>query len=80
MKATEQARQLVDRLTSTKSNLTQIRTIATECGKNQAIANELWKHGETSARLLALLILEKAIYLPIWIESVVGKKAVGREA
>lgn len=58
MNAIEQARGLVDRLASTKPNLTQIRAIANECGKNQETADELWKHGETSSRLLALLVLE----------------------
>lgn len=57
MSATEQARQLADRLASTRLNRTRIRAIADECGKNQATADELWMHGETSARLLALLIL-----------------------
>lgn len=62
MNAIEDAQQLIDRLNSTKPNLTQIRAIAKEYGKNQEIADELWKHGEANARLLALLIVDlKAI-------------------
>jgi hypothetical protein len=60
--AIEQAQQLIDRLNSTQPNRTQIRAIATEYGKNQETADELWTHGGTSARLLALLMLDlKAI-------------------
>ncbi|HEY0602576.1 MAG TPA: DNA alkylation repair protein [Herpetosiphonaceae bacterium] len=62
MNSLEDAQQLIDTLNSTKPNLTQIRAIAKEYGKNQETADELWKQGGTSARLLALLILElKAI-------------------
>jgi 3-methyladenine DNA glycosylase AlkD len=54
----ENAQTLVDRLTSTKPNLTQIRAIAKEYGKNQETADYLWMHGETSSKLLSLLILD----------------------
>ena len=58
MNSTDHARMLVDRLTSTQPNLTQIRAIAKEYGKHQETADYLWMHGATSSRLLALLILE----------------------
>ena len=58
MNAIEHAQQLIDRLNSTQPGHTQIRAIATEYGKNQETADELWKHGGTSSRLLALLMLD----------------------
>ena len=62
MNSIEHAQKLFDRLSSTKPNLTQIRAIAKEYGKNQETADYLWTHGGTSSRLLALLILDlKAI-------------------
>ncbi len=65
MNAIEQAQQPIDRLNRTQPNLTQIRAIAKEYGKNQDTADELWKQGGNSARLLALLMLDlKAITMP----------------
>lgn len=58
MNAMERAQQLIDRLSSTRPNLTQLRAIAIECGKDQLVADALWTHGGTSARLLALRMLE----------------------
>jgi 3-methyladenine DNA glycosylase AlkD len=60
--AIEQAQQLVDQLHRTQPNLTQLRAIAKEYGKHQETADALWKQGGTSARLLALLMMDlKAI-------------------
>jgi 3-methyladenine DNA glycosylase AlkD len=56
--ASDTARQLIDRLNRTEPNLTQLRSIATEYGKNQAIADELWMQGGTRSRLLALLVVD----------------------
>jgi 3-methyladenine DNA glycosylase AlkD len=56
--ASENAQQIVDRLNRTKPNLTQLRAIAKEHGKDQDTADELWRSGATSARLLALLVLD----------------------
>lgn len=58
MNSIDHAQKLLDRLSSTQPNLTQIRAIAKEYGKHQETADELWKHGETNARLLALLNLD----------------------
>ncbi|MDQ5851771.1 MAG: DNA alkylation repair protein [Chloroflexota bacterium] len=59
MSSIEDAQKLVDKLTtSTKPNLTQLRAIAKAYGKNQETADELWMHGATSSRLLALLVLD----------------------
>jgi len=70
--AIEQAQQLIDRLNSTKPNLTQIRAIAKECGKNQEAADYLWQHGGTSARLLSLLILDLKAINPGTIERMIA--------
>jgi 3-methyladenine DNA glycosylase AlkD len=52
----------IDQLDTTKPNLTKIREIANEYGKNQETAMQLWKHGGTYSRLLSLLIMDvKAI-------------------
>lgn len=64
MNAIDDAQQLVDQLNSTQPNLTEIRAIAKEYGKNQAIADELWKHGLTNSRLLALLMLDLKMMNP----------------
>src|SRR5438093_5706969 len=49
-------------LEQSNANLTAIRTLANEIGKNQELAEYLWMHGGTKSRLLSLLILElKAI-------------------
>lgn len=58
MNAIETAQQLTERLNRTQPNLTQIRSIATDSGKNQLIADELWTQGGTNARLLALLMFD----------------------
>ena len=52
----------IDELDTTKPNLTKIREIANEYGKNQETARHLWKHGGTYSRLFSLLIMDlKAI-------------------
>lgn len=62
MNSIEDVQTLIDTLNSAQPNLTQLRTIAKDYGKNQESADELWKHGERNSRLLALLILDlKAI-------------------
>lgn len=72
MTAIKDAQQLIDRLNSTKPNLTEIRAIAKEYGKNQAIADYLWQHGGTSSRLLSLLILDLKAMSPQSIESMIA--------
>jgi 3-methyladenine DNA glycosylase AlkD len=68
----DQAQHLLERLTSTQPNLTGIRAIANECRKDQATADYLWKQGATSARLLALLLLDLKALSPRSIEIMVA--------
>lgn len=49
---------LVQELENPKTNLTRIRAIADETGKNTEIADSLWASGETKARLLSLLLFD----------------------
>lgn len=72
MTASEDAQQLIDRLNSTQPNLTQIRAIAKEYGKTQEVADSLWQHGGTSARLLSLLILDLKAISPRSIEHMIA--------
>jgi 3-methyladenine DNA glycosylase AlkD len=58
----DDAQSIINRLQQTEPNLTTIRAIATEIGKNQDLAEELWRHGGAKPRLLSLLIVKlKAI-------------------
>jgi len=75
----DHAQTLVDRLSSTQPNLTQLRAIAKESGKHQETADELWKHGATSTRLLALLILDLKAMTTRSIESMIADIASAEE-
>jgi 3-methyladenine DNA glycosylase AlkD len=65
MTSATQAQALLERLERTRPNDTEIRAIAKELGKNAELAAQLWIHGDYSARMLSLLILElKAVDVP----------------
>ena len=53
---------LIDRVDTEKPNLTALRAIATEHGKDHETAEHLWAQGATNLRMLSLLIMDlKAI-------------------
>jgi 3-methyladenine DNA glycosylase AlkD len=52
------AKGIIQQFEHSNANLTAIRTMANEIGKNRELADYLWMHGGTKSRLLALLILE----------------------
>lgn len=54
----KEAKFLVQEMESTNINLTRIRAIADEMGKNPEIADYLWASGGSRARLLSLLLLD----------------------
>lgn len=57
-KIKKEAQFLVQEMESKNINLTRIRAIADETGKNTEIADCLWASGGTRARLLSLLLLD----------------------
>lgn len=67
-----QAQALLERLDSARPNNTEIRTIAKELGKNAELAAQLWTHGEYSARMLSLLILELKAVDVLYIERMIS--------
>ena len=70
---------LVERLIRAQPNLTQLRAIAKEVGKNQETADFLWKQGETNARLLALLIVDLKTMSVQAIERIIADIEVAEE-
>lgn len=62
MNLSEITREILHSLHESNSNLTQIRTLAKETGKNQPLADALWESGDFKGRLLSIQILDlKAI-------------------
>lgn len=65
MSSATESQALLDRLTSTRPNNTQIREIAKEVGKDAGLAASLWESGGFAARMLSLLILDlKTVDVP----------------
>jgi 3-methyladenine DNA glycosylase AlkD len=58
MTVVEDAKRYIHHLEQSNANLTAIRTLANNIGKNQELADYLWMQGGTKSRLLALLVLE----------------------
>lgn len=58
MNISEKTLEIIHLLDESKSNLTQIRTLAKEIGKNQPMADALWESGDFKGMLLSILIVD----------------------